>query len=231
MGRARVKVCCISSVEEARLAVECGADALGLVGDMPSGPGVLDDATVRHIALAAPPPASRFLLTSRTEGKAIAEHALACGVDTVQVVTHVEAAELSEVRRLAPHVRVVQVLHVEPFAGPLAEHPAVTLAESYAPHVHAFLLDSGRPSLPVPELGGTGRTHDWDVSAALVQRLHLPVFLAGGLTATNVQEALARVRPYGLDLCSGVREKGALNRRKLEAFMAAVEAFGRSAQA
>jgi phosphoribosylanthranilate isomerase len=88
--------------------------------------------------------------------------------------------------------------------------------------VHAFLLDSGRPSLPTPEYGGTGRTHDWAVSAEFVRRSPHPVFLAGGLSAANVSEAIRRVRPFGVDLCSGVRTDGHLDPGKLRAFVGAV---------
>jgi phosphoribosylanthranilate isomerase len=114
-----------------------------------------------------------------------------------------------------PTTRRVQVIHVEN-AGVL------DLIGLYAPHVHAFLLDSGRPSLPAPEYGGTGRIHDWSVSAEFVRRSPLPVFLAGGLSPLNVGEAMRVVRPFGVDLCSGVRTDGHLDRGKLEAFVGAV---------
>lgn len=73
------------------------------------------------------------------------------------------------------------------------------------------------------ELGGTGRAHDWAVSAAFVRATDKPVFLAGGLSAANVAAAIQQVRPYGLDLCSGVRSNGQLDAAKLAAFVRAVE--------
>ena len=88
--------------------------------------------------------------------------------------------------------------------------------------MHAFLLDSGRPGAPVPELGGTGRTHDWSISARFVRASPRPVFLDGGLDANNVMEALRQVRPYGIDLCSRVRTDGKLDVMKLALLMAAV---------
>jgi len=66
MIKPRVKICCISSIEEARLAIEHGASALGLVGQMPSGPGIIEDELIYEIARVAPPPISTFLLTSQT---------------------------------------------------------------------------------------------------------------------------------------------------------------------
>jgi len=126
--RTRIKICCIASKDEADQAIAAGADALGLVAKMPSGP------------------------------------------------------------------------------GPIA----------------SFLLDSGRPNAAIPELGGTGRAHDWNISAAFVKASPKPVFLAGGLTAGNVSDAIRQIRPFGVDLCSGVRTAGRLDPAKLRAFVAAV---------
>lgn len=214
--RTRLKVCCVSSVDEARIAVEAGASALGLVAEMPSGPGVIPDDLIREIAAGVPPPVSRFLLTSRTEAAAIVKHARARGVDTVQLVDAVTIETYAEVRAALPYPRIVQVLHVEGEA-------TVEAARRVAPHVHAILLDSGRPSATVRELGGTGRVHDWAISRRVVETASCPVFLAGGLTPTNVAEAIERVRPYGLDLCSGIRTDGRLDGTKLGALVAAIE--------
>ncbi|MCX7340101.1 MAG: phosphoribosylanthranilate isomerase [Hyphomicrobiales bacterium] len=213
--RTRVKVCCISSIAEAELAVSLGADALGLVGAMPSGPGQLADDLITKIAAHVPPPVATFLLTSETSAEAIAAHALKVGASTVQIVSHIDPAEAARLPRLIPHIRRVQVIHV-------TGEDALGLITCYAPHNHAFLLDSGRPSAPTPELGGTGRVHDWRVSAAFVAASPLPVFLAGGLHAGNVGDALAEARPYGVDLCSGVRSPVDLDAAKLGRFMAAV---------
>jgi phosphoribosylanthranilate isomerase len=214
--RTRIKVCCIASVEEAQMAIAAGADALGLVARMPSGPGPIPDERIGEIAAFVPPPVSTFLLTSETTAEAIAEHIARTHPTTVQIVSHIESRESARLAELLPRVRRVQVIHVE---GP----EALALIPLYAPHVHAFLLDSGRPSAAIPELGGTGRAHDWAISAAFVAASPLPVFLAGGLDAANVGEAVKRVRPYGLDLCSGVRTNGNLDPAKLHAFMHAVQ--------
>ena len=215
--RTRVKICCISSLSEAETAVALGADALGLVGDMPSGPGIISDELARDIAAAVPPPVATFLLTSRTRGDEIAEHVGHCGCSAVQVVQHIDPAEHEVIRARQPRVRRVQVIHVED-AG------ALELIADYAPYVDAFLLDSGRPTAATPELGGTGRTHDWTVSRDFVARAPRPVFLAGGLKPENVGEAIASVRPYGLDLCSGVRRDDRLDDDLLRTFMTRVRA-------
>jgi len=182
---------------------------------MPSGPGVIDDDAIQAIAAAAPPPVATFLLTSQRSAEGIAAHVAATGPSTVQIVTQINPVESARLSRLIPNVRRVQVIHIE---GP----EAIELIDVYTPYVHAFLIDSGRPSLPVPELGGTGRVHDWAVSAEFVRRSTLPVFLAGGLTPENVAQAIRDVRPYGLDLCSGVRIDGKLDPAKLQKFFEAV---------
>jgi phosphoribosylanthranilate isomerase len=212
-----VKICCIADVEEARLAVSLGAAALGLVSAMPSGPGVIAEATIAEVAAAIPPPTETFLLTALTRATAIAEQHARLNTTTLQLVDHVPHAELRALRRLRPHARLVQVIHVTG-ASSIDEALAV------APLVDALLLDSGNPNLALKELGGTGRVHDWSLSRRIRDAVHpLPLFLAGGLRPDNVAAAIAAVQPHGLDLCSGVRTNGRLDAAKLAAFMAAVQ--------
>lgn len=215
MARTRIKVCCIANAGEVALAVAEGADALGFVGPMPTGPGPIDGELIRELVHAAPTPVARFLLTSETTGDGMARHLASAGADTLQVVIHVEPEAHRRLAELRPDVRRVQVIHVE-------DASCLGLIEAYAPLVHAFLLDSGRPALA--ELGGTGRTHDWSISRQFVERSPRPVFLAGGLRPDNVGDAIRTVRPYGVDLCTGIRTDGALDPAKLRAFVAAVHA-------
>ncbi len=214
--RIRVKICCMASIAEARMAVAHGADCVGLVGDMPSGPGVIADTLARDIARSVPPGVASVLLTSRTEAEDIADHVAFCGVNTVQIVNHIDPAVHERLEQLVPAVRRLQVIHVE-------SGEALRLIRFYADRVHGFLLDSGRPGAAVPELGGTGRAHDWTVSAEFVRRSALPVFLAGGLNPGNVAEAIRQVGPYGVDLCSGLRSPVRLDETKLRAFMLAIK--------
>ncbi|MCB9678734.1 MAG: phosphoribosylanthranilate isomerase [Alphaproteobacteria bacterium] len=219
MGReavVRVKICCIASEEELALAVEAGAQAVGLVSDMPSGPGVVDDVLITRLAGLTPPGVSRFLLTSRLDVEGIVAHVRLTGVDVVQICDHVDPAVLSAVRERTS-ARVVAVVHV-------GDPSSLQYASAAARHAHALLLDSGAPGADFKELGGTGRTHDWDVSALIVAESPVPVWLAGGLNADNVGEAIAKVRPFGVDLCTGVRTGGRLDPQKLRSFVAAVRA-------
>lgn len=215
----RIKTCCMASIAEMRMAVAAGAHAVGLVGRMPSGPGPIADDLISEIARAVPPGVSAFLLTCEVEAEAIADHVRRTGVSVVQVVSHIAPAESVRLARLLPAVKRVQVVHVE-------GEDALGMIGDHAPFVDAFLLDSGKPGAVVPTLGGTGDVHDWAVSARFVAASPVPVWLAGGLTAANVGEAVARVRPFGVDLCSGIRTDGRLDAGKLGAFVAAVGQSG-----
>jgi phosphoribosylanthranilate isomerase len=212
-----VKICCISSVDEARLAIRLGATALGLVSEMPSGPGVIPETLIADIATTVPPVIATFLLTSRTDPAEIVTQQRLCRVSTIQICDSLPRGAFAELRRSLPGVSLVQVIHV-------IREESVAEALEAAGEADALLLDSGDPSLPVKELGGTGRKHDWSLSARIVRDCPIPVFLAGGLTPVNVAEAIRTVRPFGVDLCTGVRTAGALDEEKLERFMKAVEA-------
>lgn len=214
--RTRVKVCCIASPAEAAMAIRLGADAVGLVGPMPSGPGVISLDLAAEIARSVPPPVASFLLSSATTVDGLVRHVDVCRPTALQIVDAVAApAVYAGLREAFPWLKLVQVIHV---TGPESVDEARTLASS----VDAFLLDSGNPNLSVKELGGTGRVHDWATSARIVRAVRVPVFLAGGLRAENAVQAIRNVAPYGLDLCSGVRTDGALDETKLAAFMRAV---------
>lgn len=208
----RVKICCISSSEEARLAVEYGASALGLVSEMPSGPGVINEETIADIVETVPAGIDTFLLTSRRHVETIVAQQRRTRASTLQLVDALPPGALVELRDRLPGVSVIQVVHVR---GPESVDRAVSLAD----HVDGILLDSGNPDLAVKELGGTGRTHDWTVSRAIVDAVSCPVYLAGGLDADNVRAAIEAVGPFGIDVCSGVRTAGALDETRLEHFM------------
>jgi phosphoribosylanthranilate isomerase len=211
----RVKVCCIASVEEARMAIRAGASALGLVSEMPSGPGVIPDDTIAEIAAAAPPGVATFLLTCRTDPEDIAEQQRRSGVGVIQLCDEPAPGARSALRQALPGVKLVQVIHVQ-------GSESVAAARAAAPEVDALLLDSGRPDLAVKELGGTGRVHDWETSRAIREAVEVPVFLAGGLRPDNVARAIGIVRPFGVDLCNGIRTDGRLDERLLAEFMQAV---------
>ena len=209
--KVRVKICCISSMEEAKAAIESGASALGLVGKMPSGPGVIDDDLIARIARLVPPAVSTFLLTSETKPEDIVAHYKKVYTSTIQLVDALEGRDYKTLRKELPGVKLVQVIHVLN-ENSVAE--AIEISES----VDAILLDSGNPNLNIKELGGTGRIHNWQLSRKIRKQLKVPVFLAGGLNSQNLREAVETVQPFAIDICSGVRTHGKLDKEKLEVF-------------
>lgn len=211
----RVKICCIKTPEEARLAIAYGAAALGLVSAMPSGPGVIEETTIARIAAVVPPPIATFLLTSaRGVGEIIAQQRR-CRTNTLQLCDYVELSVYKRLRDALPGVAIVQVIHV-------TDEDSVSRAQRVAEYVDALLLDSGNAALAIKVLGGTGRVHNWDLSRRIRETVSRPVFLAGGLTSANVRQAIEAVEPFGLDLCSGVRTNDCLDERKLRAFFEAI---------
>jgi phosphoribosylanthranilate isomerase len=210
-SKPRIKVCCITDLQEAWVAIRSGASALGLVSDMPSGPGIISERMIADIAAVIPPGVSSFLLTSERDASAIIGQVKRTRVNTIQICDRLESGSYGDIRDALPGVSIVQVVHV-------AGENSVAEAVSFALHADAILLDSGRPEAEVKELGGTGRTHDWDISRRIREMLDIPVFLAGGLTPANVSAAVRQVGPFAVDVCSGVRTNGHLDEAKLTSF-------------
>ena len=205
----RVKICCISSVEEAALAVEAGASALGLVSHMPSGPGVIGEELIAEIAASVPPAIGTFLLTCRQSVGEIVEQQHYCRTNTVQICDHLTTGMHRELKNALPGISIVQVIHV---TGP----ESVEEAEAVAPHVNAILLDSGNQKLAVKELGGTGRKHDWTLSRMIRERVSIPIFLAGwadsGKCASGDRRSKS-VRAGSMLRCAHERKTGRLKAR------------------
>lgn len=211
----KIKICCISSIAEANMAMRYGASAIGLVGRMPSGPGPIEDELIKQIAVTIPPPIATFLLTCETSAAQIISHHKRTFTNTIQLVDELPAEEYAIIKEAIPAIKLVQVIHV---IGEGAVEDAIKVSE----HADAILLDSGNPKLAIKELGGTGRVHNWKFSRKIVESVSIPVFLAGGLNASNVRQAIEEVAPYGVDVCSGVRTNGQLDENKLRAFVEGV---------
>lgn len=220
MANIRIKICCIASIAEAAVAVRHGAAAVGLVSKMPSGPGPIPEPLIAQIAGTVPPTIGTFLLTSEQEVEPIIHQQRSCRVNTLQIVDRLSVGTYDHLRANLPGVSLIQVIHI---TGEEALAEACQIAEQ---GVDALLLDSGDQRLAVKLLGGTGRTHDWSISRRICEAVKVPVFLAGGLHAGNVAAAIAEVRPFGVDVCSGVRTYGELDPQKLRAFVAAVHSAG-----
>jgi len=205
MARMRVKVCGITSVEDGLLAAAAGADALGFVFWTRS-PRAVDVETARRIVQALPPFVTRvgvFVDASREELGCVAE---AVGLDLVQLHGQESLADLDGLSRPA-----LKALSVD-------EAFSVDAAVRYAARAAGLLLDAGTAAQP----GGTGRTLDWGVARRVRERVG-SLILAGGLTADNVGDAIAAVRPTAVDVSSGVESApGKKDAAKVEAFLEAV---------
>ena len=210
-----IKICCIKNIAEATMAIGYGASALGFVSAMPSGPGPISEEEIAEIIPQIPAGVATFLLTSRLDAPSIIAQQVKTRANTLQLVDAVSVAVHRELKAALPGVTLVQVIHV-------VGRESIAEALAVDPFVDALLLDSGNPGLPIKQLGGTGRVHDWGISREICSAVSRPVYLAGGLNAGNVAEAIQRVRPYGVDLCNGVRTGGFLDESKLSQFVSAV---------
>ena len=211
----KVKVCCIRNINEARLAFKYGATAIGFVSSMPSGPGVIKDEIIRSIISRLPCSTLCFLLSSKTNSIDLISQLEYTQANTLQIVDYVEDEVYKDLREFKASINIVQVIHV-------MEEDDIEKAMKVSKFVDMLLLDSGNPNSRIKTLGGTGKTHNWDLSKRIVDEVEIPVFLAGGLHKKNVKEAIDRVNPYGVDLCSGIRMNGLLIEKKLKSFMGAV---------
>ena len=199
------------------MAINQGADALGLVGKMPNGPGPIPDWLIAEIAKSIHPPVASFLLTSEQSSEEIIHHVKRVDTNTVQIVDQLTSGTYADIRVSLPYLRIVQVIHV-------CDAESIEEAINISTETDALLLDSGTPRGAIKTLGGTGNVHNWEISRVITESVKVPVFLAGGLHAQNVRQAIETVRPFGVDICSGVRTEGKLDPYKLEAFIKAVYA-------
>ncbi|MCB0742620.1 MAG: phosphoribosylanthranilate isomerase [Ignavibacteriales bacterium] len=214
----KIKICCISNLEEAKLAITYGATAIGLVSAMPSGPGVITEEQIAEIANSVPEHIETFLLTSKQNVKSIIAQLRKCKTNTVQIVDKLIDGTYAQIKSELPNVKIVQVLHVQ-------DEKSILEAIEINRKVDAILLDSGNQNLGVKILGGTGKTHNWEISKKIVEAINVPVYLAGGLFSGNVVEAIKTVKPFGVDLCSGVRTNNKLDKYKLQDFFNAIKSI------
>jgi len=214
----KVKICCIQSIEEAQIAIDNGTYAIGLVSEIPSGPGVISESKIKEIAEWVPDDIKTVLLTSLQNADKIIEQHEYCNTDVLQLVDSQEIITYQILKKELPNAEIMQVVHV-------IDDDSVSKAVNISKYVDMILLDSGNPKLETKELGGTGRTHNWRISREIVNEVDIPVFLAGGLTPDNVAGAVERVIPFGVDLCTGVRLDGKLDGEKVKLFNEMVNGY------
>ena len=213
----RVKVCGMTRVEDAHAAVAAGAHAIGcLVGLDYDAPDRVEPGVARAIFASVPPRVERVLVTHRTAVVDVVELARETGASVVQLHGAFPLEAISELRLRAPQLAVVKCAHV-------VDEGSIEEALRAAGAADRVLLDSRTAD----RIGGTGRIHDWSISARIVQRSPKPVILAGGLDPDNVAGAIAQVRPWGVDVNSGVRgPDGCRSHERIRAFVAAATGQG-----
>jgi phosphoribosylanthranilate isomerase len=212
-----IKICGLRSYEEARLALDCGATAFGfLVGLSYATADQISPENAAGIIGKLPENADTVIVTHQTDPEKAAALARITGGHTLQVHGDMPPAGVRKLAALAPDLRLIKAVHV---SGP----ESIEAAAAYAGIAHALLLDTRT----VDRLGGTGRTHDWSISARIVAAVPVPVYLAGGLTPENISDAIERVRPAGVDVNSGVKDSaGEKDAEKVSLFVSrAIGAF------
>lgn len=206
----KIKVCCMSSPNEVKMAIEAGITAAGFVTRMPSGAGIIEDELAIALCEEFYGNIQTWLLTSQTDEEHLREQLNLFKISHLQIVDYVDIDVCIRLKKEFPWVDFVQVIHVLSEA----DIERAILAQEWA---SILLLDSGNPANAA--LGGTGKTHDWSLSRRIVEEVDIPVYLAGGLNPDNVKDAIKAVGPAGVDVCSGLRADDRLSPQLLEAFV------------
>jgi len=196
---ARVKICGIRSLADMQIAVQQGTDAIGvLVGKLHSSSDFIPANLAAEICDRTPPFVTSVLVTHMEDPDVVLALADAIPSAAVQLHSDITPAVIRTLRRALAPRKVIAKISVE---GP----SAIERARDLDQRVDAIVLDSVNRA--TDQVGGTGMTHDWSISAQIVKQVSTPVILAGGLTPANVGNALRQVHPWAVDVNSGVRNQ------------------------
>lgn len=205
----RAKICGLNQWQDVQVALDAGADALGfLVGITHLAEDKVTPETARELIRRCPCFVSRVAVTHLQLAKDIVPLVKYIGADTVQLHNDMEPEEIRKVRRELPWAKRIKSVSVQGME-------AADSAKSYEGLVDAIILDSRTRE----RLGGTGLTHDWNISRAIVDSVNMPVILAGGLNPKNVRDAINTVHPFAIDVNSGVETAGRKDPEKVKAFV------------
>lgn len=195
----RIKFCGTASLTDMQCAVDAGCDAVGFIMGVTHRSSDFVTPTdaarmIRHL----PPFIEPVAVTHLQETDDLIRLVKDSHCTTLQVQDTVEPTGLDAVRDALPYVKIIKAVHV-------MDRSAVATARRYEPYADALILDTRTDE----KIGGTGIPHDWNISAEIVAGSTIPVLLAGGLTPENVREAIQKVRPYGVDVHTGIKRNGA----------------------
>ncbi len=204
----RIKFCGTASLADMRCAIDAGCDAVGFImGVTHESSDVVTPAKAAEMVRLLPPFIEPVAVTHLQDTEDIVRLVKDSHCTTLQVQDTVEPSELDCIRDALPYVRIIKAVHV-------MDESAITTAKRYEPYADALILDTRTAE----KIGGTGIPHDWNISARIVADSAVPVILAGGLTPENVREAIRTVRPYGVDVHTGVKRDGVRDPERTLAF-------------
>ncbi len=208
----------LRTAEDAAMTAAAGADFIGVVCDPRNLPAVtLDVGQAREVLAAVPPDRMRVTLTCSPDATEILQMVQAVHPDVVQLAGDPQLMPPAEVARLRAAMPTVKVMR----AIPVCDRQSIDLAFTYQTVSDYFILDTHDAG--AVDIGATGKAHDWQISAELVRRVHIPVFLAGGLSPDNVAQAIRAVHPWGVDSFSLTNLPGSGGRKdpaQVRAFIA-----------
>jgi len=211
----RTKICGIRNMADAQIAIRAGANAVGfLVGITHLAEDKISEEEAKRVIAALPPFVSSVMVTHLTDKKDIVELAKYLCVNTVQIHDYIPPEDVLFVKEQLPFCKIIKAVHV------LEKEQAFEMVDAFSTVCDALLLDSRTQD----RLGGTGITHDWNISKQIVEKSRIPVVLAGGLTDENVFDAVKKVRPFGVDVNSGVERDGWKTFDKVSRFVCNAEA-------
>ena len=215
-----VKICGIRRYEDALIAADLGADALGLlVGQRHNSPDFISAAVAREISRTLPPSVEAVLVTQITEVDEIERLLRQSGITAVQLHSEITADSVANLRTRFPDLKVFKSVHV-------ISAESVRYPDGFSKVVDGFVLDT--INVATDQVGGTGKTHDWSISRKIVERFpDIPIILAGGLNSKNVRSAIESVHPFGVDVNSGTKgSDGFKDARKMREFIREAKRLG-----
>ena len=207
-----VKICANKSIDDAKMSIGAGADIIGvLVGQEHNSNDFVDKYKAKEITDYAKDKCDVSLVTHLTKATDIIELTKFIGNNIIQLHSDIDEDEVEKIVKELPNIKLVRLIHVSQDGKVCTDYKKMR-------YVDYYLLDSF--NLQTNQVGGTGLTHDWNKSGELIKKLDKPTFLAGGLNPENVEIAIKRAKPYGVDVNSGCKnDKGIKDKEKVKKFV------------
>ncbi len=209
-----IKVCGIQNINEANGAIEAGANTIGMLTGVPEYvEDKISPETAKKIVVSLPRGIRTVMVTHLLEVSKIVEIAEYTGISALQIHNDLSTEGMKSLREYVPNLELIKTIHV-------LDESAIEDAKVYESFSDIILLDTKAGE----RIGGTGKTHDWNISKRIVEEVGIPVILAGGLNPRNINEAISKVKPAGIDANSGLENKdGSKDFDKIRIFAAAGE--------